>query len=82
VICDICDLRFAICDLCATQRGATAEAPFHTPGVGMTCLVRDLEGAELGFWRNVPCNGRFGILNDPGGAVFCIMDPNQIVEPS
>jgi predicted enzyme related to lactoylglutathione lyase len=39
-------------------------------------------GGRLGFWRDVPYNGRFGILSDPGDAVVCIMDPNQIVEPS
>jgi predicted enzyme related to lactoylglutathione lyase len=40
------------------------------------------QGGRLGFWRDVPYNGRFGILNDPGGAVVCIMDPSQVVEPS
>jgi len=40
------------------------------------------QGGTLGFWRDVPHNGRFGILNDPGGAVVCIMDPNQVPAPS
>jgi predicted enzyme related to lactoylglutathione lyase len=39
-------------------------------------------GGTLAFWRDVPYNGRFGILNDPGSAVFCIMDPNQVTTPS
>jgi predicted enzyme related to lactoylglutathione lyase len=40
------------------------------------------QGGRLGFWRDVPYNGRFGILSDAAGAVVCIMDPNQVVEPS
>lgn len=169
----------------ARQRGATAEAPLDTPGVGRTCLVRDLEGAEfglweagghegaqltevagsmwwvellardvvaarafytavfgwnvresskigfpytvfetgdrmvgggaqydpawgvpsrwqvlfavanfeatvknaaahggsLGFWRDVPYNGRFGVMDDGRGGAFCIMDPSQVQIP-
>lgn len=39
-------------------------------------------GGKLDFWRDVPYNGRFGIIRDAGKAVFCIMDPNQVPEPS
>jgi predicted enzyme related to lactoylglutathione lyase len=38
-------------------------------------------GGSLGFWRDVPYNGRFGVLDDAQGGVFCIMDPNQVQVP-
>ena len=66
--------------------GIIDTAPFDTPGVARTCVIRDPDGGVFGlwegrgrgemvFWRDVPHAGRFGIVHDAGDAEFCVMRP-------